>query len=157
MRMMHIVVSPVMNVGVEKGVFPFMHVTLYKNKKKWKQHLVNYTFGVMNEQKTIDYDSELGELKSQLFAHLNPVPTGRVNLCYYRTGGIAKKILRDLKEAPDGRPLLFVWDKSLSEENPFYHALGVNPSSCTNLATKMMTLEELGLKIKLPFLEHELS
>ena len=159
---MHIVVNPVLSVGFKNGdkpsILPLMHVVLYRNKAKWKEHLVNYTFGKKGVGNNIDFENELGEIKAALFSHLDPVPTGQVELHYYRQGqNIEKKIIRDLKAAPDKRPLLFVWEKKISDETPFYKALGVEPKNIVNLGVKMTKLSDLGLSLKHPYEEFDLE
>jgi hypothetical protein len=155
---MNIVVNPIMSLGIktpeQTAILPLLHVVLYKNKRKWKEHLVNYTFGRKNEKTGIEFESESGELKANLLASIDPVPSGQIECHYYREGhNIAKKIIRDLKNAPDGRPLLFVWERAVSSESVFYEALGIEPNNMVNLGVKLMTLKELGLSIKAPYSE----
>lgn len=159
---MHIVVTPVLTTGIQTpeqaAVFPCLHVVLYKNKAKWKEHLVNYTFGKKEPGKGLVFESEMGEIKANMFANLDPIPTGQIELHYYRDGSnIAKKIIRDLKNSENGRPLLFVWERSISDEAVFYDALGVNPKKMMNLGADLTQLRDLGINLKAPYKEFTLE
>lgn len=155
---MHIVVNPVLTVAFElsgnTGLIPLMHVVLYKNKAKWKEHLVNYAFGSKNDEGHIDFENPIGETKALLFSSLKPIPTGRAEIHYYREGAnISEKIIRDLNATVDKRPLLFVWDRNVADETAFYKALGVQPENMINLGASMTQLRELGLSLNAPFRE----
>lgn len=122
---MKLKVTPIMNVGIitddnKQGSLPFYNIKVVVGTKV-KNHLVNWTFGNLPDGGELTLENDLGTVKMAMFTTCKSI--GDVCLRVIKHGDVIGKIRATLMDCPDNTPIMFVWPKSLAEDDVFFNAV----------------------------------
>lgn len=152
---MNILANAILNVGISElgrvNIIPLYQVRVVSETGITKKIIVNWTYGKADGEE-LKFESDIGLVKQAQMTHLNT--QDMIKVIVIQDGDVCKKIQHHIVNSDDRDVLFFVWEKSLSEDEVFFHALNLK------IGNKMiepiqppMLLSETGLTINKPFLE----
>lgn len=144
------------------AVIPFMVVQVFDSNGTKKTVYCNYAFGTWSGSE-VDFYSPLGKLKMLQLGALRSANIGAdvgviCQVLRRSRNNLVSDIIETLQSVKNFERVLFVWDKVLSDECPFYRALNINLKDLNNLAQPILLASEgLTFDPDSPFMEVSLG
>lgn len=139
--------------GQPAVIVPFYKADLYDERGTVKRLFVNYSFGSWDRvRERIKYKSSLGQVKERLFTSI----VGSKAIALYCDGKTMEQIkaqILDVMWATSGdSKILFVFDKRVADDEPFFEAIGIKQrGQMVKGLSPPLSLADVGLTVQPPF------